>query len=73
MRPERVAVRRGIDPDAESELLPGERFRGPDLPREDVQRRFRVDPAYGSGPVATVIQDILSLLVYFTVLRTFGI
>lgn len=25
------------------------------------------DPAYGSGPVATVIQDILSLVVYFVV------
>jgi magnesium transporter len=24
------------------------------------------DPAYGSGPVATVVQDILSLLAYFT-------
>jgi len=23
------------------------------------------DPAYGSGPVATVIQDVLSLIVYF--------
>ncbi|MCC7484341.1 MAG: magnesium transporter [Burkholderiales bacterium] len=31
------------------------------------------DPAYGSGPVATVIQDILSILVYFGVLRAFGI
>jgi magnesium transporter len=28
--------------------------------------RFGADPAYGSGPLATVIQDILSLLVYFT-------
>jgi magnesium transporter len=25
------------------------------------------DPAFGSGPVATVIQDVLSLVVYFTV------
>jgi magnesium transporter len=31
------------------------------------------DPAYGSGPVATVIQDILSILVYFAVLHLFGI
>lgn len=23
------------------------------------------DPAYGSGPLATVIQDLLSILVYF--------
>lgn len=35
--------------------------------------RSGVDPAYGSGPVATVIQDILSILVYFTVLQAFGI
>ena len=31
------------------------------------------DPAYGSGPVATVIQDIVSILVYFTLLWAFGI
>jgi magnesium transporter len=31
------------------------------------------DPALGSGPVATVIQDILSLLVYFAVVKAFGI
>lgn len=31
------------------------------------------DPAYGSGPVATVIQDILTLLVYFGALHAFGI
>lgn len=35
--------------------------------------RMGLDPAYGSGPVATVIQDILSILVYFAVLRAFGI
>jgi len=35
--------------------------------------RLGRDPAYGSGPVATVVQDILSLLVYFGVLRAFGI
>jgi magnesium transporter len=27
--------------------------------------RFGFDPAYGSGPLATVTQDVLSLLVYF--------
>lgn len=27
--------------------------------------RFRQDPAFGSGPLATVIQDVLTLLVYF--------
>jgi magnesium transporter len=27
------------------------------------------DPAYGSGPVATVVQDLLSLLIYFVCVR----
>lgn len=27
--------------------------------------RFRLDPAYGSGPLATIVQDVLSLLIYF--------
>ena len=31
------------------------------------------DPAFGSGPLATVIQDVLSLLVYLAVVRAFGI
>ena len=31
------------------------------------------DPALGSGPVATVIQDVVSLLVYFGVVRLFGL
>ena len=35
--------------------------------------RLKRDPAYGSGPLATVIQDVLSILVYFAVLRAFGI
>jgi magnesium transporter len=29
--------------------------------------RFDVDPAFGSGPLATVIQDLLSIVIYFTV------
>jgi magnesium transporter len=29
--------------------------------------RFGQDPAFGSGPLATVIQDLLSLLIYFLV------
>jgi magnesium transporter len=29
------------------------------------------DPAFGSGPVATIIQDVLSLLIYFMVVRLF--
>ena len=35
--------------------------------------RRGVDPAYGSGPVATVIQDILTIVIYFAVLQVFGI
>ena len=27
--------------------------------------RLGRDPAFGSGPVATIIQDVLSLLIYF--------
>jgi magnesium transporter len=27
--------------------------------------RLRLDPAFGSGPVSTIVQDVLSLLVYF--------
>jgi magnesium transporter len=35
--------------------------------------RFGADPAFGSGPVATVIQDVLSLLIYFLiVIALFG-
>jgi magnesium transporter len=26
---------------------------------------FGLDPAFGSGPLATVIQDLLSILIYF--------
>jgi magnesium transporter len=29
-------------------------------------QRFGVDPAYGSGPLATIVQDVLSLLIYFS-------
>jgi magnesium transporter len=32
-----------------------------------VLARFGHDPAFGSGPLATVVQDLLSILVYFTV------
>ena len=33
--------------------------------------RFGYDPAMGSGPVATVIQDVLSLLIYFLLAAAF--
>jgi len=29
--------------------------------------RLAADPAYGSGPVATIIQGVLSLLTYFLI------
>jgi magnesium transporter len=29
--------------------------------------RLGKDPAYGSGPLATVIQDLISILVYFLI------
>ncbi len=35
--------------------------------------RFGRDPALGSGPIATVIQDVLSLLIYLAVVRAFGV
>jgi magnesium transporter len=30
-------------------------------------RRLGFDPAYGSGPLATVIQDLLSIAIYFAI------
>jgi magnesium transporter len=30
-------------------------------------QRLGTDPAFGSGPVATIIQDVLSLLIYFVI------
>ncbi|MBX3707700.1 MAG: hypothetical protein KF911_13805 [Pseudomonadales bacterium] len=35
--------------------------------------RAGVDPAYGSGPLATICQDILSLLVYLGVVALIGV
>jgi magnesium transporter len=32
-----------------------------------VIHRLGRDPAFGSGPLATVIQDLLSILIYFAV------
>ena len=31
------------------------------------------DPAFGGGPLATVVQDVLGLLVYLGVVRAFGV
>ncbi len=33
---------------------------------------FGQDPAFGSGPLATVAQDLLSILVYFAVVVAIG-
>ena len=30
--------------------------------------RLGSDPAYGSGPLATIIQDLLSLVTYFLII-----
>ena len=30
-------------------------------------RRLGMDPAFGSGPLATVLQDLLSILIYFVI------
>lgn len=35
--------------------------------------RRGIDPAHGSGPIATVVQDIVSILAYFAVLSAFGV
>ena len=29
--------------------------------------RWGIDPAFGSGPLATVIQDLLSIVIYLTI------
>ena len=35
--------------------------------------KMRRDPAYGSGPLGTIVQDVLSLVVYLSVVRAFGL
>jgi magnesium transporter len=32
-----------------------------------VLQRLHTDPAFGSGPIATIVQDVLSLLMYFVI------
>jgi magnesium transporter len=32
--------------------------------------RFGIDPAFGSGPVATIIQDVLTIVIYFAVMTS---
>jgi magnesium transporter len=36
-------------------------------------QRLGLDPAYGTGPASTVVQDFCTILVYFLVLGVFGI
>jgi magnesium transporter len=36
-----------------------------------ILNRLGLDPAYGSGPIATVIQDVLSILIYFAIATRF--
>jgi magnesium transporter len=31
--------------------------------------RFGRDPAFGAGPLATVVQDLLSIILYFAVAK----
>jgi magnesium transporter len=44
-------------------------FTGLILPR--VFRKYALDPANASGPVATIIQDLLSITIYFTIATLF--
>jgi magnesium transporter len=32
-------------------------------------KKVGLDPAFGSGPLATVVQDILSILIFFYIAR----
>lgn len=34
--------------------------------------RLHADPAYGSGPLASIIQDVLTLLIYFALVSAIG-
>ncbi|MEA5572682.1 magnesium transporter [Calothrix sp. UHCC 0171] len=36
-------------------------------------QRLGKDPAFGSGPVATIIQDVMSLLIYFAIVQVMGV
>jgi magnesium transporter len=32
-----------------------------------ILHRWGIDPAFGSGPLATVIQDLLSIIIYLVI------
>jgi magnesium transporter len=36
-------------------------------------KKLALDPAYGSGPVATIVQDVATLFVYFAAVTLFGV
>jgi len=36
-------------------------------------QRLGFDPAYGTGPGSTVLQDVCTILVYFAIVRAFGV
>jgi magnesium transporter len=38
-----------------------------------ILQRLGFDPAYGTGPGSTVVQDVCTIVVYFAVVRAFGI
>ena len=35
--------------------------------------RLRYDPAYGTGPASTIVQDVCTIVVYFGVIKAFGL
>jgi magnesium transporter len=35
-----------------------------------ILERTGIDPAFGSGPIATIIQDVLTIIVYFYIMTT---
>ena len=35
--------------------------------------RLGIDPAFGSGPLATVVQDLLSIVIYFWVVTSIAV
>jgi magnesium transporter len=35
-----------------------------------VLSHLRIDPAFGTGPVATITQDVLTIMIYFAVITT---
>lgn len=36
-------------------------------------KRLRFDPAYGTGPASTVVQDVCTILIYFGIVGLFAL